>query len=232
MATELEKAQAALAYREAELRSAETELARARLESQRNSIADWEYRRREMEAGLDRNRIYRFLDVVSSGSVEGAIEMLDYWSRRDPKEDMIVEFNSPGGSVIDGLALYDFIQEIRRRGHHVTTIARGMAASMGGVLLQAGDVRIADENASILIHEVSTLGRGKLSELEDELKFTRMLWEERLVPILAQRSNMTRQQIIRKAKRKDWWMPADEALEHGFVDEVQRFPAFPVKQEQ
>lgn len=219
---------------EVEKNQIEIELAKKRLEIAEldrqlyeNRITDWQDRRKENLAGLDKNRVYRFMDEVGPRQVESAIEMMDYWSRRDPGEDIVFELNSPGGSVLHGLALYDFLQELRRRGHHVTTIARGMAASMGGVLLQAGDVRVMDENAHILIHEVSSVEYGKLSDIEDGVKFSKLLWEQRLATILAERSNLTRKQIIAKAARKDWWFGAEHALEYGFVDEVQRFPLFP-----
>lgn len=189
-------------------------------------ISDWRDRHTFEMASLERSLNYRFYDSVDALTCEAAIEKLDFWSRREPGKDIQIEFNSPGGSVIHGLALYDFIQELRRRGHYITTLTRGMAASMGGILLQAGDKRVMDENAHILIHEVSSLGVGKLSEVEDEVRFMKLLWEQRLVRILAQRSTLSAKQIINKAARKDWWFGADDALELGFVDEVQSFPAF------
>jgi ATP-dependent Clp protease protease subunit len=218
---EARKAEAEIELAHAQQKKAEAETRRFDQASQ-----DWEESNRNAIAGLDRHRIFRFLDEVNSTSVENTIEMLDFWSRRDKGQDITIEFNSPGGSVIHGLALYDFIQELRRREHSVTTIARGMAASMGGVLLQAGDTRIMDENAHLLIHEISTIGYGKLQELEDEVKFSKRLQNERLVPILAERSSLSASQIRQRMSRKDWWLSSKEALSYGFVDLVQHFPPF------
>jgi ATP-dependent Clp protease protease subunit len=94
-----------------------------------------------------------------------------------------------------------------------------MAASMGGILLQAGSHRVLAPNAYMLIHEVSSLAWGGASELEDEVAFVKRL-QDRILDILAERSTMTRQQIARKWKRKDWWLDAPEALRLGFVDEI------------
>lgn len=147
------------------------------------------------------------------------MEDLGVWARRDIGKPITIIFNSPGGAVIDGLALYDFIDDLKEKGVQVTTIARGMAASMGGVLLQAGNKRIVGKNAHVLIHEVSKGSIGKVSEIEDDIKFAKKL-QERLVDILAERSTMTTNQIKNKWKRKDWWLGADECVKFGFADEI------------
>ena len=126
-------------------------------------------------------------------------------------------FNSPGGSVLDGLALFDYLRQLRQAGHHVTTVALGRAASMGAVLLQAGDRRLIGENAFMLVHEVSHLSAGKVSELEDNVDFTRRL-QKRLLAILASRSTLSDAQIARRWARKEWWLDASEAVELGFAD--------------
>lgn len=108
------------------------------------------------------------------------MEELGSWSRREPGCAMKIIFNSPGGSIIDGLALYDFILELRANGHYVETIAVGMAASMGGILLQAGHERVVGANAFVLVHEASTGAMGKTSEIEDEVAFVKRLQEKLL----------------------------------------------------
>ena len=127
--------------------------------------------------------------------------------------------NSPGGNVFAGLALYDAITDLKARGHKVTTVARGYAASMGGILLQAGTERVVGANAQVLIHEVSTMDSGKTSELEDNLKFQKKL-QDRLLAILAERSTLTKAQIARRWKKTDWWLDADECIEYGIADRI------------
>jgi ATP-dependent Clp endopeptidase proteolytic subunit ClpP len=170
-------------------------------------------------ASADEHRIYNFFGGVDANSVAACIDFLGSWTRRDPETPLEIVFNSPGGSVIHGLALYDFIKQLQDKNHKVTTVARGMAASMGGVLLQAGDERIIGKNAHVLIHEVSTLGIGKLSEIEDEVKFAKRL-QERVLGILAERSTMNVEQIKRKWARKDWWLDAEECITLGFADRI------------
>ncbi len=108
---------------------------------------------------------------------------------------------------------------IKAAGHTLTTVTVGMAASMGGILLQAGDVRVASRNSVILIHEVATGASGKMTDLEDEVEFAKSL-QKKLVSILAERSTMTAKQIENRWKRRDWWLSSDEALKLGFVDAI------------
>lgn len=174
---------------------------------------------KDIDASSEYARIYTFYDAVGGSSVRAAMKDLGIWSRRDPGENLKIVFNSPGGSVVDGLALYDFIQELKDAGHNVETVALGWAASMGGILLQAGHTRVMGRNAYMLIHEVSSINIGKTSEMEDELKFTKRL-QDRLLDILAERSTLSKNQIRQRWKRKDWWLDASEALDYGFVDEI------------
>jgi ATP-dependent protease ClpP protease subunit len=121
---------------------------------------------------------------------------------------------------MDGLALYDTIQRIRRQGVPVVTRASGLVASMATILLQAGDERIADKNVQILVHELSSSTGGKISGIKDEAAMMDRL-NKRLLGILSERSSLTAKQIENRANRKEWWIDADEALKLGFVDRVE-----------
>jgi ATP-dependent Clp protease, protease subunit len=165
------------------------------------------------------HRILTFYGEVGPTSVARALEELGLWARRDPGEPIKLIFNSPGGSVLDGLALFDYIRELQTSDHQITTVGMGMAASMGGILLQAGQKRVMGRNAYLLIHEVGGFSLGRLSEMEDEVAFAKRV-QERLLDILAERSTLTKAQIRRNWRRKDWWLDADQALAAGFVDEV------------
>ena len=181
-----------------------------------------EMRLAQKRSQADLAGVYNFVGSVTEKAAKDCIEALDSWSRRDPGLDMTIVLNTPGGDVIDGLALYDFIvTDLREvRGHSVNTVTRGYAASMGGILLQAGDERLIGANAHLLIHEVSrSAGLEKLAELEDVVEFSKRL-QNRLVAILAERSTMSIKEIKRKWTRHDWWLSAEETVEFGFADAI------------
>jgi ATP-dependent Clp protease protease subunit len=144
---------------------------------------------------------------------------LTEWHRRDPKCDIDIVFSSPGGSIIDGFELFDFIQELRAKGHKVITGSLGMAASMAGILLQAGDLRWIGHQSWMMIHRAAFGAIGKTFEIEDEVRLVKRI-EERIVDIFTSRSNLTKLKIKRNWDRKDWWIDADEAVTLGLVDEI------------
>jgi ATP-dependent Clp endopeptidase proteolytic subunit ClpP len=208
------KAALELELLEAKIRAANAEAAKSELE---NVVLRDDFD--ETLAMPHRHNHYSFIGAVRTDTAYNCMSTLTRWSRREPGCDITIVFNSPGGSVIDGLALYDHIIDLREKGHHVTTIARGMAASMGGVLLQAGDVRLVGKNAHVLIHEISTGMIGKFSEIEDEIEFCKQL-QNRILDILAERSSLTVPQIRRRWKKTDWWLGSEETVEHGFADRI------------
>jgi ATP-dependent Clp endopeptidase proteolytic subunit ClpP len=175
-------------------------------------------------ASADAARILTFYGEVSPGMVLDAMTELGRWARRDPGDPIRLIFNSPGGTLWDGLALFDYILELRSLGHVVETVALGRAASMGGILLQAGTTRIMGANAWMLLHEVSAGTFGSTSEMAEDLAFTTRL-QDRCLELLAARSNLTARQIKAKWRKKDWWISSAEALEMGFVDQVREVPA-------
>lgn len=179
-------------------------------------------RRKELEelASNKYHRVYHFTSSVDGRSVEVCMDRLAFWSRTEPGCDITVVFTSPGGSVIDGLALFDFIQELRRKGHCVTTKALGMAASMAGILLQAGTRRVMARESYVLIHEISAGAVGKIGEIEDEVKFIKKI-QGRILDIFAARSKVPRTYYAKRWNRTDWWLDSSECLKIGFVDEVE-----------
>jgi ATP-dependent Clp endopeptidase proteolytic subunit ClpP len=197
----------------AELRKlqVETERAAAELES---------FRRKEAQAvAEDARRIYTFYGRVDDENVKTCMSTLASWSAHAPSAALTVVFNSPGGAVHDGLALFDFLRQLRAEGHHLTTMGIGRVASMGAVLLQAGDRRVVGANAFLMLHEVSNGTTGRVSELEESVELSKRL-QRRLLSILAERSSMTMQAISRRWMRRDWWLDADDAVSLGFADEV------------
>lgn len=179
-------------------------------------------KQREEEKNLaveEEHLTYTFYTEVDESSVAECTRKLGEMARRSPGKPITIVLDSPGGSVLDGLHLYGFIKELRRQNHKVTVVAFGMAASMGGIILQAADVRVVHDTTWILIHEVSAGAFGKISEMQDRVDFDRRLWVQ-LSDILAERSTMKAEQIREKANRTDWWLSAAEAKKLGFVDEV------------
>lgn len=135
----------------------------------------------------------------------------------DPKKDVHLYINSPGGSVTAGLAIYDTIQFLTC---DVNTYCIGQAASMGAVLLAAGapKKRFALPNARIMIHQPWGGVQGQASDISIQAKEILRL-RERLNEIMARHSGQTLEAITRDTDR-DRFLSADEAKEYGLVDEV------------
>jgi len=225
------EAQARRELAEADKLKAETREAAARARNEDAAaktsmiLYDREAEKRAKElAANEYHRVYVFDEAVTEGTVKKCINQLTLWARQDPECAIEIQINSPGGSIFDGFALIDFIRDLRERGHEVTTVALGMAASMGGVLLQAGDTRIMGANCFLLIHEGSLGAIGDFGEVEDRVKLMEQLherilalFEERAKPINAK---TTKAWIKRNWQRRDWWIDAQAAADYGFIDEV------------
>ena len=172
------------------------------------------------------NYTYRFNGDVSDSSVKACIDKLTFWHRTKPVSGMEIVFNSQGGSLFAGMDLFDYIQELRREDHYITTHGRGEMASMGGILLQAGNKRSMGKESYILIHEVSAWAAGKIGEIQDEMKFLEKI-SERVVDIFVSRAAssaaehpITRAQLKKNWHRTDWWLDSTEAQKLGIVDEL------------
>jgi ATP-dependent Clp protease, protease subunit len=135
----------------------------------------------------------------------------------DPKKDIIMYVNSPGGSVYAGLGIYDTMQYINP---DVATVCTGLAASMAAVLLTAGadKKRSALPHARIMIHQPSSGMQGQSSDMEIAMKQTLEVKKD-LYNILAKHSGQKYEKIEKDSDR-DYWMRAAEAKEYGLIDEV------------
>jgi len=172
-----------------------------------------------LQASDANHLIYRFQGAVDEESAPAAIYRLGQWSRLHPGEDIEIVFTSPGGSLVAGFALYDRILQLRADGHKVTTGTLGQAASMAGILLQAGDVRWMGSQAWFLIHRAGFGALGKTFEVEDSLNLIKR-FEARIVDIFVSRSNLTATKIKKSWERQDWWLDAEQCLEFGLIDEI------------
>jgi ATP-dependent Clp protease protease subunit len=135
----------------------------------------------------------------------------------DPKKDIIMYINSPGGSVYAGLGIYDTMNYVNP---DVATICTGLAASMGAVLLAAGAAkkRSGLPHSRIMIHQPMSGMQGQASDMEISLKQTLEVKKD-LYNILANHSGQKYEKIERDADR-DYWMRASEAKVYGLIDEV------------
>ncbi|MBC8000337.1 MAG: ATP-dependent Clp protease proteolytic subunit [Leptolyngbya sp.] len=163
--------------------------------------------------------VYNFFQPVRESSVAECIETLSKWSRLAPGAPFTLIINTPGGLVKEGLALFDYLTILRLAGHRITTVALGRAASMGSVLLQAGDRRLIGPNAFVLLHEVSSGTAGKQSENEESVAFTARL-QDKLIAILSSRSKLTVKQLKARWKKTDLWLDAEESVRDGFADSI------------
>jgi len=145
------------------------------------------------------------------------IAQMLFLQMEDPKKDVNLYINSPGGSVTSGLAIYDTMQFLTC---DVTTYCLGMAASMGAVLLAAGTKgkRYALPNADIMIHQVSGGASGTASDVERTVEYMFKL-KKRLIRILAGHTGKDEETVQRDSDR-DYYMTSFEAKEYGVVDQV------------
>lgn len=175
------------------------------------------------EYALDRNTINIFgvIDTLMADLVTSELQYLDDKFRREetPMEERIItlQINSPGGSVADGLAIYDTLNFVQAK---IRTVGLGMCASMGAFLLSAGTrgMRSATENCEILIHQPLGGASGQASDIiiaANHIERTRA----RLNKILAENTGKPIKTIQRDTDR-DKIMTADEALKYGLIDVV------------
>ena len=218
---------------EAEAKSALAEAKLFTADARRNTAfaetaeIDLRKKRREEKDELAKHghfHTYLLNGEIGAALTNGAIQQFSVWQRQDPGCDITINMNSPGGSIIDGFALIDFLRGLRVGGpdvppHKVTINALGMCASMAGVILQAADHRVIGANAVYLIHEGSFGASGDYANVKDRVELMEIL-HARILDLYAERSTLSRVQIKHRWTRKDWWFTAEDALKHGFVDEV------------
>ena len=145
------------------------------------------------------------------------IAQLLFLQMEDPKKDIHVYINSPGGSVSDGMAIYDTLNFMEC---DIVTYCIGMAASMSTVLLAAGTPgkRFALPNSRVMIHQPSGGAGGQTSDISIAAKEI-LRWRQTINEILSEHSGKTIEQLEKDSDR-DYYMSANEAKEYGLVDEV------------
>jgi ATP-dependent Clp protease protease subunit len=166
---------------------------------------------------LLKERIIFLSGPIDDGVAALVTSQLLFLESENPKKEIAMYINSPGGIVTSGLAIYDTMQYIRSP---VSTVCMGMAASMGSFLLQAGEKgqRIALPNARIMLHQPSGGFRGQASDIErhaeDILKTKRRLNE------LYVKHTGQPLEVVERTLDRDYFMSADESKAFGIVDHV------------
>jgi len=166
---------------------------------------------------LLKERIIFLGEDVNEHTANVVVAQLLHLAYEDPKKDIKLYINSPGGSVYDGLAIYDTIQHIKP---DVQTIGIGLQASMGAFLLSSGTKgkRFALPSSRIMIHQPSSGTQGKITDQEITLKEGIFL-KKMLNEILAKNTGQKISKIEKDVER-DYWLSAKEAKDYGIIDEV------------
>ena len=163
------------------------------------------------------DRIIMLNEEVNSTTASLVVAQLLYLEGQDPNKDISLYINSPGGSVTDGLAIYDPMQYIKC---DVSTICMGMAASMGAFLLAAGTKgkRYALPNSDIMIHQPSGGAKGQATDIEIHTKHI-LHTKKKLNEILAANTGQP-VEVVAADTERDNFMTAQQALEYGLIDKV------------
>ncbi len=166
---------------------------------------------------LLKERIIFLGGTVNSDVANLIIAQLIFLEHEDPKKDITIYINSPGGEVTAGLAMYDTMQFIKP---DVSTICIGMAASMGAVLLSGGTKgkRMALSNSEVMIHQVMGGAEGQATDIEISARHI-LKMKARLNNILAEQTGQSIKKVEKDTDR-DYYMSAEEAQEYGIIDKI------------
>lgn len=162
-------------------------------------------------------RIVFLGEAVTEQSANVVVAQLLHLANENPDQDIKLYINSPGGSVYDGLAIYDTMNLIKP---DVATFGIGLQASMGAFLLSSGakGKRHVLPHARVMIHQPSSGTKGMVTDQEISLRETIRL-KEMLAQIIAKNTGKTLKKIMSDMER-DYWMSAEEALAYGLVDDI------------
>ena len=163
------------------------------------------------------DRIVFLGEEVNATTASLVVAQLLYLEAQDPDKDIQFYINSPGGSVTDGMAIYDTMQYIKC---DVSTICVGMAASMGAFLLSSGakGKRLALPNAEIMIHQPSAGTQGQSTDMAIHLTRLEII-KQRMNTILADNCGRGVEEVTAACER-DNFMTADEAKDYGLIDKI------------
>ena len=163
------------------------------------------------------DRIIFLGEEVNATTASLIVAQMLYLEAKDPDKDIQFYINSPGGSVTDGLAIYDTMQYIRPQ---VRTVCIGMAASMGAFLLMAGEKgkRLALPNAEVMIHQ--PLGGAQGQATDDAIRAEWLVrTKKKMIRMMSEMTGQDEKKVAADCER-DYFMTAEEALEYHIIDEI------------
>jgi len=166
---------------------------------------------------LLRDRIIFIGTPINDFVANAVIAQMLFLQMEDPKKDISLYINSPGGSVTDGMAIYDTMNFLQC---DVVTYCVGQAASMSTLLLAAGTKgkRYALPNSRVMMHQPSGGATGQTSDISIAAREI-VRWRERMNELIASHTNKTAEEIAADSDR-DFYLTAQDALEYGIVDKV------------
>ena len=162
-------------------------------------------------------RIIFLGEDVNEHTANSVVAQLLHLAYVDPQADISLYINSPGGSVYDGMAIYDTMNFIKP---DVATYGIGLQASMGAFLLSSGakGKRFCLPHAKVMIHQPSSGTHGKVTDMEIDMKETLEV-KEMLAKIMAKNTGQKLAKVNSDMER-DYWMTPDEAVKYGLIDKV------------
>ena len=166
---------------------------------------------------LLKERIIFLAGAIDESIANLVIAQLLFLEHEDPKKDIKLYINSPGGQVTAGMAMYDTMQFIQP---DVSTICMGIAASMGAVLLAAGapGKRMALPNAEVMIHQVMGGAEGQASDIEISARHI-LKTKDKLNHVLSHHTGQNLKKVEKDTDR-DYYMSSEEAKEYGLIDRI------------
>ncbi len=170
---------------------------------------------RELYEQMEKSRIIVCSGPIHTEMADQIMELLFIYAAKDSKKPINLYINSPGGEVDAGFEIIDTMDLIEPP---VYTVATGLCASMGAVILSAGAERAALPHARIMIHQVSSGFQGKASEIEASARET-LRRNKTAMSFLAEKCGKTYEQITEDAK-VDFWLTASEAVDYGIIDKI------------
>ena len=166
---------------------------------------------------LLKDRVVFLRGEVNEQLANSIVAQLLFLEMEDPDAEISMYINSPGGSVTDGMAIYDTMRYIRPK---VRTVCLGMAASMGAFLLMAGEKgkRCALPNSEVMIHQPLGGASGQATDVQIRAEWL-LKTKEKMIRMKAEMTGQP-EEVIRRDLERDHFLSAQEALEYGIIDEI------------
>ena len=166
---------------------------------------------------LLKDRVVFLRGEVNEALANSIVAQLLFLEMEDPDADISMYINSPGGSVTDGMAIFDTMRYVKPK---IRTVCLGMAASMGAFLLMAGEpgMRLALPNSEVMIHQPSGGAQGQATDISIHANHILRV-KDKLNQILSERTGQPLD-VVKRDTERDNFMTAQEALEYGLIDKV------------